>query len=88
MTGSKHRRLIWFLAFGLMLVGVSISLWGQSIQANSYRALSISERDQLIITTRSSERERAHILKNTGVVLVIAGAIIWLLGGFVPNPEN
>jgi hypothetical protein len=75
---TKGQLIVRVGAFGLMVTGFILSLWGQSIERNSFRALDDSERQE-ITTGRTEERGTARTLKNIGVCMVIAGPILWLV---------
>jgi hypothetical protein len=71
----RHLLSVRSLAFGLMFLGLAASCVGQNIEANSFRPA--TEEDRPFSTDRQEERERAYLLKNTGLILVVAGPLTW-----------
>jgi len=80
--GSRCR-MLHVLAFGLMFLGLLLSVMGQTAETDSFRDGPTTFPDGPSFIGRDWEREQAYALKNAGVVLVLAGPIIWVLGGWL-----
>lgn len=85
---NNHGRLPRVLAFSLMFFGLILSLLGNSAEINSFRDTPSTSAEFMSLEGRSREREQAYILKNVGVALVVAGAMVLVVGGWLLTRSN
>jgi hypothetical protein len=82
MKPPKILGILRYAAFGSIIVGIGLSVSGQSLEIRSVRA-----NDQKDVwprfTGRSEERHVASNLITAGACTAIAGPAVWLLASFV-----
>jgi hypothetical protein len=83
----RPREAIRLVVFGVMLIGLAVSIRGQLAELNSFNLRSDAFAHQQF--AEHAERTRAYEQKTGGIVLVFAGPLIWAIAaGFRRRQER